>query len=73
MASRARKGWISPANLALTPQSFRFPQETVDELTAAATASGLSKRQVVKEAIHEYAVARGIKVRRRRRRAPEPG
>jgi hypothetical protein len=61
MADRHRnKSRISEANLALTPQSFRFPQETVDEITALAQATGLSKRQVVRRAIRTMAAAHGI-------------
>jgi len=64
MTSRASKGWTSPANLALTPQSFRLPQDTVDLLEATAAATGLSKRRAVKQAIEEFAAKRGIEPRK---------
>jgi hypothetical protein len=48
-----------------------FSPEKVQRYTATAAAAGLSKRQVVEAAIHEYAVARGVKVRRSCRKSPE--
>ena len=55
MANRNPTGWTSPANLALRLVSFRLPQETVDELTAAAAATGLAKRKVIQQAIADFA------------------
>lgn len=55
MANRHAPNWISPANLALTPVSFRLPEETVHDLDEAAAIAGLSKRQTVKQAIAEFA------------------
>jgi metal-responsive CopG/Arc/MetJ family transcriptional regulator len=55
MPNRHDTGWTSPANLALTMLSVRLPQESVDELDAASAASGLTKRQLIKQAIHEIA------------------
>jgi hypothetical protein len=55
MANRNPTGWTSPANLALRLVSFRLPQETVDELTAIAAATGLAKRKVVQQAIADFA------------------
>jgi Ribbon-helix-helix protein, copG family len=55
MANRNPTGWTSPANLALRLVSFRLPQDTVDELTAAAAATGLPKRKVIQQAIADFA------------------
>ena len=53
VANHNPRGWISPANLALTPISLRLPQATVDDLDEAAELTGLSKRQTIKKAIAE--------------------
>ena len=55
MANRNPTGWTSPANLALRLVSFRLPQETVDQLTAAAAATGLAKRKMIQQAIADFA------------------
>ena len=55
MANRNPTGWTSPANLALRLVSFRLPHETVDELTAAAAATGLAKRKMIQQAIADFA------------------
>jgi hypothetical protein len=76
MPNRHPTGWMSETERGLTPQSFRFPQETVDVLDAVAAATGLPKREVVKEAIAEFAARRGIAPRTRsprRHRSPSQG
>ena len=62
MANRHPKNWMSPHDRALIQQSFRLPQNTVDEITATKEATGLSKRRIIREAVHEYALRHGIKV-----------
>jgi hypothetical protein len=54
MANRNPTGWTSPANLALRLVSFRLPRDTVEELTAAAAATGLAKRKVIQQAIADF-------------------
>jgi hypothetical protein len=75
MTDRHRKGWISPANLELTPFSTRLPDATIDDLREAATLTGKSQRQILREVIHEAAVKARAEHRppsRRRTSSPTP-
>jgi hypothetical protein len=48
------KGWMSESERNLTQVAFRFPHDTVEEIDEGATLAGTSKRQFLKDAIHEH-------------------
>jgi predicted DNA-binding protein len=55
MANRHPTGWMSSSERALTQVAFRLPQQTVDLLKEAAARAGISQREALKEAIHDFA------------------
>jgi hypothetical protein len=55
MTNRHPTGWMSSSERALTQVAFRLPPQTVDLLKEAAARAGISQREALKQAIHDFA------------------